>query len=39
MLSFLFISSVLAEDTPDLLLEEVGAMTMTFQSQIEIHPQ
>ena len=40
MLSFLFISSVLAEETPDLLLEEVGTMTMTttFQSQIESIP-
>ena len=38
MLSFLFISSVLAEDDPDLLLEEVGAMTTTFQSQIESVP-
>ena len=38
MLSFLFISSVLAEDSSNLLLEEVETMTTTFQSQIESIP-
>ena len=38
MLSLFFISSVLAEDSSDLISEEVGAMNTTFQSNIEPIP-